>query len=255
MTFLILAVATASVMPAQSEPISDSSPELALQRWFPARAVTALMVGVVVWGSILPGVASAYAATGAMACGRGNPDKMLTLMTRAQRLATPYRDDQLHLVSQCILALQKKNAFETWRQHGASLALVQSIANQHFANIASHNRFRRLYARVQSYIGQAENDAQMLARAERLYLQNTAESPKRQQYIMDYAKFLAETGRLDQAESQYRRAIALDPSVGEPRWELGKFVWTYRKRPDQGARMMVRLVLISTRPLLTSTFH
>jgi O-antigen ligase len=238
-TYLVFAIAAASSpLPQKASNVVSAISE-AFRKWSPTGAVPAIMVGVVLIGSILPGFASVYAQEATKAFYRGNPDEMLALMTRSQRLATPYHDDQLRLMTQSILLSFRQKKFEHWSKHGESLALIQRIAEKQSASMPSHNRLRRAYARLLAVIGAAEGDRQMMGKAERLYRQNIADSPKRQQYIMDHAQYLAETGKLDEAESLYRRAMSLDPSIGEPRWELGKFMWMYRKQPDDGARMMV----------------
>lgn len=238
-TFLLFAlVAASSVIPSKIVG-TESATAAAFWKWLPVRAIPAVMVFIVIFGSILPGVASAYAASSTNAAFRGDRNEMLELMKRGQRLSTPYRDDQLRLMSQTILYEFRLKKFEDWNRRGEALSLVQQIANQHFANIPSHDRIRRIYARLLSIIGAAEGDRQMLGKADALYRQNMADSPKRQEYIMNYAQFLAELGKLDEAEALYRRAVELDPTMGEPRWELGKFTWMYRKQPEDGARLMV----------------
>jgi O-antigen ligase/tetratricopeptide (TPR) repeat protein len=237
-TFLVFAVATAAVASLQPASRTESPLMVALRRWFPFGAVPALMVAVVVVGSVLPGAASAYATRAAAAMRRAKPDEMLTLMARGQRLASPYRDDQLLIIAQSISHLSKSNKLEGWSQRGTALALAQMIADQHFANLKAHIRLQRFYANMLSVIGNREHNTLLLGKAELLYRHNLTDSPKRQVYHVDFARFLAETGRLDEAEAEFRKALALDPSVGEPLWELGKYIWTYRKRPEDGARMM-----------------
>ncbi len=238
MTFLAFATVTAAV--ASLQPVSDAEPPLmvTLRRWFPFGAVPALMVAVVLVGSVLPAAASAYTKRAAVAAGRAEPDQMLFLMKRGQRLTTPYRDDQLQSISLSILHLARTNKFHGWSQRWDALALAKTIADQHFANLKSHIRLRRVYAEMLFVVGKKENDTRLVDRAGSLYRQNIADSPRRQTYLLDYARFLAETGQLNEADDQIRDALALDPSVGEPLWELGRFVWNHRNRPAEGARMM-----------------
>ena len=237
-TFVALAVAT-SVVASPEKVRSITLPWFAtFRRRFPLGAVPAAMVAVVLVGSVLPAVASAYATKAAVAMGRAGPDRMLALMTRGQRLACPYRDDQLLIITQAILRLAKANRLTGWSQHETALALAQKIADQHFANLGSHIRLRRIYAKMLLEIGKQEHDSRLIERAESYYQRNLVESPRRQRHLMDYAWFLVETGRLNEAEVQFRKAVTLDPSIGEPQWELAKFARDYLKHPEESARLM-----------------
>jgi O-antigen ligase/tetratricopeptide (TPR) repeat protein len=238
-TFLALATTTAIISSTQTAPSIQRGWAVKLGRWFPFGAVPALMVAVVIVGSVMPGVASAY-ATKAATVGRANPDKMLALMTRSQRLACPYRDDQLAIITQFLLRLTNANRFEGWSQRENALVLAQKIADQHFANLKAHIRLRRIYAKMLAEIGKREHDTRLLQKAESLYEQNLSDSPRRQQHLMDYAWFLAETGRSSEAEVQFRKAVALDPTVGEPQWALGQFTRDYLKSPQESARLMAQ---------------
>jgi tetratricopeptide (TPR) repeat protein len=118
------------------------------------------------------------------------------------------------------------------------LSLTHAIAERYFAENKAHVRLRRLYANALLAIGKTYDSTKVLEKAEALFRQNIADSPKRQTYLMDHARLLTEMGRLKEAEELLRRTVALDPSIGEPRWELGKFTWNQLKRPEEGAKMM-----------------
>ena len=238
-TFLVFAVAAAHSPIVREASVAKSAFADTVRKWLPTGAAPAIVLFLVLFGSILPAVASTYATNAALAFKQGSADEMLKLMTRSQRLATPYHEDQLLYMTQSVLHQLRQNKFEHWSQHGAALSLLQQIANQQFAAMPSHNRMRRAYARLLAVAGAAEDDQQMVEKAGKLYRRSIAESPRRQLNILDYAQYLAETGKLDEAESLYRRAVALAPPVGEPRWELGKFTWMYLKHQEEGARLMV----------------
>jgi tetratricopeptide (TPR) repeat protein len=238
MTFLLFATASAAASSTQPEVAATKPIRLTLGNWNPVGAVPALMFAVVLTGSVLPAIASMYTKRAAAALHRRDPDRMLMLLTRGERLMTPYREDQLLVISRGLVLLTQSKQFDTWPQRKVALNLAQGIADWHFARQKAHIRLRRAYAAMLLAIGKTYHSPKMLAMADALYRQNLVDCPRRQTYLLNYATFNLETGRLNEAEDLLRQAVALDPSIGEPRWELGKFLWNQRKRPDEGARLM-----------------
>lgn len=239
-SFLIFAVVVAhsgvESNPGASEVVAVTRLHAHLRA--PLALVPLLALGVVLFGSVIPAYTSTCATQATIAFNNGDRETFLHTMTRSQKLSTPYREDQLRLSIQCVLQMIRKGRFGTWNRSGEAISLVEQFAKQEFAHVPNHNRLTRAYGRFLSAAGIALNDRQLLAKADQTLLQNLRESPKRQTYIMDYARFLAELGKVQEAEPYYKRAVALEPSVGEPQWEYGKFQWLYLKRPDEGARLM-----------------
>ncbi len=238
MTFLVFAVASAALATKQSSPGTEVPARADFSMWMPPGMVPAVMAAVVVLGSVLPLMASVYTRRASVALLQQKPDEMLALLTRGQRLATPYHDDQLITVTQSILRLVKLKKLEGWEHRKDALSLTHAIAEQYFAKNKAHVRLRRLYANALLAIGKNYDSSKVLGKAESLFRQNLVDSPMRQTYLLDYARFLTETARPKEAEELLRKTVALDPSIGEPRWELGKFTWNQLKRPGEGAQLM-----------------
>ncbi|HMA97250.1 MAG TPA: O-antigen ligase family protein, partial [Polyangiaceae bacterium] len=148
MTYLLFAVATCAAvaqLPVASE--QKSSWVSAYQKWVPLGTVPALVYAMLLLGTLLPGAASVYARRASSAAAQGKPDQMLSLLAQAHRVATPYRDDQLLVLTRGILRVAKANRFENWSGRKASLALVHSVADSYFLH-ESHPRLRRIYANM-----------------------------------------------------------------------------------------------------------
>lgn len=237
-TFLAFAVATGAFLSTQAAPEAEVSSGPAFGKWAPPGLVPALMLGVVIVGSVFPAIASIYAKRAASALANGRHDEMLALLVSSERLPTPYHDDQLLVGIRGLLQLAKSKKLDEWDQRKAALSTTHTIAERYFSKNKLHPRLRRPYANMLLALGKTYTSARVLNSAETLFKQNLEDSPRRQRYLMDYARFHAEVGHLNEAEDLLRKAIALDPTIGEPRWELGKFTWHHLKRTEEGAKLM-----------------
>jgi O-antigen ligase len=237
--FLLFAVAT-SVAPSIRAPRVVEESQAPARRWtVPIVALSAcLAFGVMLWGSVVPLLASAYVKQASTALKLGNPAEMLALVRRAEQLPTPYREDQMLLISRAMLQLSKGQQLDSLPQGREAVALTQAIGADYLAHHPSHGRLRALYADTLLALTKTSTGAGVQHIAEAQYRRNLADSPNSQRYLVDYAKFCTETGRLEQAEKLLRQAVALHPAAGGPRWELGKFIWNQRKRPAEGAQVM-----------------
>jgi len=238
--FLAFSVATAasnSTLPGNSV-VAERHSQADPNRWVPFGTIPALMAGVVILGSVLPALSSYYAKRASTALAHDRRDEMVDLLARSQRLATPFRDDQLLVATHAVIQLARTKELEEWSRRKEFLALTNTIADQHFAKNKRHARLRRLYASTLLAIGKTYSSPRVIAKAELLFKQNLLESPRRQRFLLDYARFQAETGHLAEAEALLHKAVALDAAFGEPRWELGKFMWTHLKRADEGSKLM-----------------
>ncbi|HWA77150.1 MAG TPA: O-antigen ligase family protein [Polyangiaceae bacterium] len=235
--FILFAVASAAL--ASSEPAREPGVPSAAPAFVVARfAVPAVMAAVVLTGSVLPGLASWYVKQASVAQKERQLDAMLALLQSAQQIPTPYVDDQLMLASRAMLQITKAKKLDDWSESKAAVTLTRAIGDSYLAHHAAYGRLRGLYASVLLAMAKTSVGAELLPVAEAQYQKNLADSPENQRYLIDYAKFCVETGRLAQAEQLFRKAVALHPPAGGPRWELGKFIWNQLKRPEEGATMM-----------------
>lgn len=238
-TFLVLAITTGMLASSQPTLARGSDWVSAVAKWLPGTAIAAVFGAVILLGSMLPGLAANYAKRAGTAVGQRDADAAMALLGRSHRLATPYREDQLLVATKGLLRLIRLKKFEDWTSRVAAMDLTERIAARHFESNNSLSRYRRAYANMLVAVGKLNRDPKMLQRAKSLLLQNLERSPRRQVYLFDFAKYEVDMGHLKEAEVLFRKALALNPAVGEANWELGKFLWTNLGRPEEGAKYMV----------------
>lgn len=237
--FVMFVVATAALATTKPAVASAVPASAQVSAWtFVRVGVPVAMFASVLAGSVLPGLASCYVKQASTAQKERNLDEMLALLQRAEQIPTPYFDDQVMLVSRAMHQLAKTKKLDAWSGRERAVALTQAIGQNYFAHHESHGRLRGPYASVLLALGRTDFGEALLPVAEARYQRNLADSPNNQRYLIDYAKFCVETRRFAQAEQLLRKAVALYPPAGGPRWELGKFTWNQLKRPEEGAMLM-----------------
>jgi len=200
--------------------------------------VSAVALSLLLFGSVLPFVASRYAKQAVDRTPENDSAAIIASLDRAHRFPSPYLDDRFTAITGITQGLAQANLLETWPQRAAQIGLTMAVADEYLHDNPTHARFRSHLADTLVAVGRVTDQAAMDGRAESLYRQSIAESPTRQINRFAYARFLTRLGRIPEAEDQYRKALASDPSIGESRWLLGQFLWRYLKQPDEGTRLM-----------------
>jgi hypothetical protein len=124
-----------------------------------------------------------------------------------------------------------------WRQlvdHG------RDVANAILKNHPVHARQRSILATLLHLVGREAKAPDLVEEAGPLLAALIAESPLRQQYRYDYANWLIDQNKLQEARGQLETSLQAEESIGESRWRLGAFLWRNLSQPRQGAEQMSR---------------
>jgi O-antigen ligase len=249
MTFLLLALAVAAGAPEwaaskKTRPAIAAQPRIAPRVSIPLSLV---FLGLELAGSllafrtsILPGYASFTTKEAHIAFRRGDCRAALALMRKAAGLPTPYLDDQLYALGLNLGGLSENGRLDRcpeWRsvlEHGR--ALMGTLLEWR----PVHSRQRRIWASLLVAVGKASQDPAILAEAGRELEALLAENPRNQQLQYNYANWLADTGRLGEAEKHFDFALSLNESIGESLWRKGVFLWRSLGQGKAGAELMAK---------------
>ncbi len=233
-TFAVAAIST----PAAEQSGRDAVPDpLSPVRIAQISLVSASALAVLLVGSLLPFISSCLAKSAMDGASRDSSAKIIAWLEEAQRLPTPYLDDQLAAVIGIAEDSVQPSKVRTWPQQKV-ISLALKLTEDYLRANPSHARYRTELANALATLARGTGRTDIERQAESLYLQSIAESPSRQTYRFAYAKFLTRSGRLGEAEEQLRRALVADPGMGEAIWSLGRFLWNDLKQADEGSRLM-----------------
>ena len=256
MLFLLLALAGAAGFP---EFACKSAPTVEPMAARPVgRAPWALLTlqagGVLLaWlGSVQPALASHTNLQSGAAFRRGGCGAMLENARRAAAMTTPWSEDQLREIASALRDLADQGGLQRCPQWRELYDLAREKAVAASGGRPEHFRYRVTLAGLTVILGLKFHDTELLNEAERLYEALIADSPQRQQYRIQYATLLAQTGRVEAGDAQLVQAAAVAPEVGEALWKLGVYRWQYEKQAPMGSRMMIQAVDATCRHYLTN---
>jgi tetratricopeptide (TPR) repeat protein len=241
-TFAAVAVSTAA---APSERPADESP-MGPKRLVLLGIASASALAVLWFGSLSPFLSSYFAKKAMSAATSSNGDQLIAWLDEAQSFRTPYVDDKLATTIGIAEESVRPDSVRTSAQKGTLVGLTLKLTSDYLHAYPSHARYRTHLADALVTIGRGSGRKEMEEQAESLYLQSIAESPSRQRYRFAYAKFLTKSGRQDQAEEQYRKALDAAPGMGKSIWSLGRFLWSVRGQVEEGSRLMTQSIEVAT---------
>lgn len=200
--------------------------------------VSAAVLPMLLFGSVLPFVASWYAKRAVDTFQDRDSAATVALLEHAHGCPSPYLDDRFTAAAAITQGLAQAEALAAWPRQKALIDVTMALTDAYLRRNPTHARLRPYVADTLLAVGQVTDPTKLNDRAESLYLQSIAESPNRQSHRFAYAGFLIRLGRIREAEEQYRQALAADPRVGQARWLLGTFLWSRLKQTDEATRLM-----------------
>ncbi len=171
---------------------------------------------------------------------RGDCAAALAASREVFKLPTPWLDDQLFSVARSLGTLASQGKLQSCPQWRELLGHARAVTGAILRDHPVHARQRSIFATVLHLLGREAKDPALVAEAGPLLLQLVGESPVRQQYRFDYANWLADQGRVQEARAQLEAALAAEESIGESRWRLGTFLWRNLQESRAGAEQMSR---------------
>lgn len=206
-----------------------------------AFGILQVVVIAFVWRtSVLPFKASVTTINSNNAFSAGQYKQSFDLAKQAAAIPTPYLDEQTFLQSRNIISMADSGKLKDlpfWREWHD---LIVDVSTRQFAQHDSNDNPHFIYARfADSLAGLVPED---VAIADEHYKKAIELSPKRQQVIYSYARFLINQGRADDALAQLNNAVSYDPDLGESHWLLGLHLFFDRQQLDQGADELIKSV-------------
>ncbi len=200
-------------------------------------ALQAGLLAVVLTGSILPFYASHLIKKAATAYRQKNYNDTFILAQRAAQISTPYRNDQIMLLTHSLkhIAYTKKRELLSWEYHSQAISLFQIVAESH-SQKHPHSLLRLRIAETLSVLGQLIPHLQK--KSEKEFMATVSSNDQYQPSLIAYGQHLAKSGRKDTAEPYFRKALQLNQNAGLARWKLGKFLWVHLRQSQQGAALM-----------------
>ncbi|MEO5928013.1 MAG: O-antigen ligase family protein [Patescibacteria group bacterium] len=203
-----------------------------------AFGVLQLAAFLLVWRtSVLPFKASVVTIKSNNAFGSGAYQLSYDLAKQAAAIPTPYLDEQTFLQSRNIISLSdtgKLKELSFWREwHDLVVDVSKRQTTAHPANDNPHFIFARFGDSLASLVPE---DAVI---ADTEYKTAIALSPKRQQVIYSYSRFLINQSRPDEAWDQLKQVVSYDPKLGESHWLLGLHEFFDRQLIEEGADELI----------------
>jgi Tfp pilus assembly protein PilF len=239
-TVTFVAVASSTSVTEQVAPSESTSVAFDPRRFAILGFASAAALVVLWFGSLSPFTSSYLMKKTLEGASRASGDSTVARVEKAQSFWTPYLDDQVGLLLSMAQVSTQSASAPTWAQREILTTMVLKTADRYLRLNPSHARHRGHIADGLVKIARASNRPDIEKKAEALYRQSIAESPNRQMYRLAYGSYLAQAGRLDEAENQYRKALASAPGMGEVMWSLGRFLWGVRHNDDEGSRLLVQ---------------
>jgi O-antigen ligase len=244
MTYLIFALAGAAAAGELADaPAQTEKPARALTRTWPWAFLALEALGVLlVFQTTVQPTRAAYGTKLAQVAWRdGSCARMVATAREAFALGSPWLDDQLFNVARDLGSLANMGklvqACPQWRD---LVDFARDVTTQILKNHPVHARQRSIFATLLHLVGREAKEPQLIAEAGPLLQTLIAESPYRQQYRYDYANWLVDNGKVQEAREQLEAALNAEETIGDSRWRLGAFLWRNLSQPRQGAELMIR---------------
>lgn len=196
---------------------------------------------IVVWRtSVLPFKASITTIDSNNAFSAGQYQLSFDLAKKASAIPTPYLDEQTFLQSRNVISMSEGGKFKDlpfWREWHD---LIIKISNEQVAMHPRNDNPRFIYARFADSLSSLVPEDAAIADSE--YKESIKLSPKRQQVIYSYARFLINQNRRDEALEQLKQVSSYDPDLGESHWLLGLHLLFDRQLLEEGADELIKAV-------------
>lgn len=235
LSYLMFALVIAATSPGFLVKSADEPVVLAVKKEFPmVLAVPLVLVSLfVVWRtSILPFKVS----TMTIEASQYFPQKKgLEKLQSAMKIWTPYRDEQMFLLSRSLVGagqnLTKIQDWKTWLDIAKQASDDES--SRHPKNAYTHYIYARLLGdtsfAVPEHAAQAEAEFKLAIQ----------ESPKRQQLYEGLSRLYLNQGRVDEALAQIAVIQTVDPDQGYGDWLAGVVQMFDRQNEQEGAKLVV----------------
>lgn len=214
---------------------AETAPVKGASRPFPVIGAVVLGLGalLLVWrGSVQPAQASKLSIRASQLFPQ---PAALQDMQAAMRIATPYRDEQVFLLSRSLVAagdqLTKIPNWNTW------LDIAKQAGQQEMTRHPRNAYVGYIYARLLGDTAFAVPAQDMLAEAE--YKRALEASPRRQQLFEGLGRLYLRQGRIDEALEQFEAIQKLDTESGYGDWLLGVVKTFDMQREVEGAQLIV----------------
>ncbi|MBI4138645.1 O-antigen ligase family protein [Candidatus Uhrbacteria bacterium] len=244
---LVIACSSAEFLSPASTPPASGAAATKPVPWT-LFAVIQLLAALVVWRmSVLPFRASMLSIQSNTAFSQGRLDEAYRLAKEAWETPTPYLDEQTFLQSRNFISVASGDLEQVpvWKEwHDLIIAVTDKHLSEHPDNVHPHFIYARF---LESMMNRIQSDASL---ADREYKKALALSPKRQQLLYSYARFLVNTNRPDEATELLKEAVALDDEIGESHWLLGIHLLFNRQDVERGAQEIVKSQRVSSRYVL-----
>ncbi len=232
--FILSYLLYALVVGATSSGFLSSAEEASakgVSRPFPVLGAVVLGLGalLLMWrGSLQPAQASRLSIRASQ---RFPQAVALQDMQSAMKISTPYRDEQVFLLSRSLVGtgeqLTKVPDWKSW------LDAAKQAGQQEMTRHPKNAYVGYIYARLLGDTAFAVPGQELLAEAE--YKRAIAASPRRQQLFEGLARLYLRQGRLDEALTQFETIQKLDPESGYGDWLLGVVKLFDLQQDEQGA--------------------
>lgn len=212
---------------------------------FPVYAFSALQVIAlaIVWRySIIPFRVSQMTIQSNNYFAAGLLQQSFEMAKQAASMPTPYLDEQTFLQSRNVMSIVDANALGKVPMWKEWYALVKDVTERHLAEHPNNTHPHFIYARfLQTFSKAVPEDA---ALAEKEYLKSIETSPTRQQLYFSLARLYLEQGKKQQAFDVFKKAVDLDPEIGESLWYAGLTQMFDLGQMDEGAKLVARSVKV-----------
>lgn len=222
---------------ATTEGFSSKTAEreaMAKVRAFPVIATTVLylLAALLVWrASILPFRASYYSIRSSQYFGQA---RGLADMQKAMNIWTPYRDEQVFLLSRALVgAGQNLTKIQNWQDW---LTIAKTAGQQETDHHPRNAYLRYIYARLLSDTAFAVPEQAPLA--EQQYELALRDSPNRQQLYEGLSQLYLRANRTDDALAQIKHIQDIDPENGYGDWLAGLIQLFDLQKDPEGARLV-----------------
>lgn len=263
MSYLLFAIVIATTRPAfvgakEDEVVSDRPSEAATSHAAPwtGFVILQMLFLLVVWRySVQPFRASRLAIQANNYLSAGQTDAGLTLMKQANEMSSLYDGETSFLMTRDVITLIENGALikdPNWRE---KTDFAIQLNEQYLARHPNDTNSIFIYARfMQTLFPLLPQDQMPVAagKAEELYLRAIKTSPKRQQLHYGLARLYAQTGQIEKARDELKRAVDDNPNVGESWWYYGSLVWLDMQQEDEGTKAIVQAVKAKSKPPVTT---
>ncbi len=223
---------------AQSRPAKPIILSTQPKHWLAFGILQIAAVLIIFRYSIIPFYGSYFLTKGISFFNKGKLHSMKTHFEKSFHWHYLYQEEWLNIVLQVMNKIAESEAAKTWHEWESMLYSVEKKAALVLLDPAARAHLGPTFARLLDKAWQTEKNPTILERAGKEHQANLELSPKRQNCQVNYAYWLAQAGKLEEAQLQYEKAIALDPGNGFAWWHSGVFHWIHRKDAAEGSRRL-----------------